>query len=94
MKNLIKAAIVATATLTATAATAAPYAFCKEYSEMVGNTAQARDYGVTASVVYETAIASNLPSEVVVALIQAVYLDGRNLSPDSLKSIALSSCLN
>tara|TARA_R110000787_G_scaffold115027_1_gene224913 strand:- start:724 stop:1008 length:285 start_codon:yes stop_codon:yes gene_type:complete len=94
MKNLIKAAIVATAALTATAATAVPYDFCKEYSEMVGNMAQARDVGVPASVVYEMAIKSSLPLDTMVELIQVVYVDGLTFSPDILKTVALTSCLN
>ena len=93
MTNMITAAIVATAILTATVSNAGSYEFCQKYSEMVGNMAQARDLGVPASVVYEMAIESNLPLDTMVELIQMVYIDGLVFSPEGLKSFALTACL-
>ena len=93
MKTIITAAILATATLTATVSNSAAYSYCKEFSKLIETVGQARDFGLPASDVYQNAMDAGLPAAAVVQMIQTVYIDGKLVSPSILKTISFNACL-
>ena len=93
MKTIITAAIIATATLTATVSNAGTYSFCKDYSKLMKSVAIARDKGVSASSIYQMAIDNNLGQKLALSLVDIVYVKGEIFSPKVLETVAFETCL-
>ena len=93
MKTIITAAIIATATLTATVSNAGTYSYCKSFSGLIEVVAEARDVGVAASTTYQHGINSGLSPNMVTQMIQSVYVDGVSLSPEVLRGVSFQICM-
>ena len=93
MKTIITAAIIATATLTATVSNAGTYSYCTSFSGLIEVVAEARDVGVAASTTYQHGINSGMPSDAVAQMIQTVYVDGALLSPKVLRDVSFQVCM-
>ena len=94
MKNLITAAAIVMATFTTTAAQASSVADCYKMGDSINMLATVRDNGLSAGVVYEFLTDELDNEELVLTMIELVYVTGSNISPDELESMYVTSCVN
>jgi hypothetical protein len=96
MKNIIAAVLIATSTMTLT--TTPAYAVsstqeCKTYGESVNLLADLRDKGITADVVYDFLVETGIEPELVLAMIEVVYLHGADVNPNQLERMFVIQCI-
>ena len=94
MKNLITAAAIVMATFTTTAAQAASVADCYSMGDSINMLATVRDNGLSAGVVYEFLTDELDNEELVLTMIELVYVTGSNMSPTILEALYVDSCIN
>ena len=94
MKNIITAAIFAISTITATSAHAVSSTQeCKIYGESINQLADLRDKGITADVVYDFLVETGIEPELVLAMIEIVYLHGADVNPNQLERMFVIECI-
>jgi len=93
MRTFIASAIVATATMVASSATAQTYKFCKDYSAMMKSVAVARDNGMSASAVYKMGVDAGLSKEMAISVINIVFIKGEKYAPVVLEVLAFETCM-
>jgi len=94
MKNTIIAAVIAISTITATSANAMSSAKeCRIYGESVSLLGDLRDKGITADVVYDFLVETGIEPELVLAMIEVVYLHGADVKPSKLENMFIAQCL-
>lgn len=92
LKSIITAA--AFAVLTTTSANAASATEeCKTYGQSVSLLGDIRDNGIPADVVYDYLIEAGITPEIVLAMIEVVYLDGADVKPSKLGNMFVAYCL-
>ena len=92
--TIIAAAAIAMASFTTTAAQASPLSDCYTMGDSINMLATVRDRGVTAGVAYDFLTNDGLDEELVLALIELVYVTGSSTSPDALESMYVNSCIS
>ena len=92
--TIIAAAAIAMASFTTTAAQASPLSDCYTMGDSINMLATVRDRGVTAGVVYDFLTGDGLDEEVVLTMIELVYVTGSTISPDELEVMYVNSCIN
>ena len=66
---------------------------CKTYGESISLLGNLRDKGITADVVYDHLIESGIAPEIVLAMIEVVYLHGADVNPSTLENMFVVQCL-
>lgn len=94
MKTIIKAAAFAIAAFTTTAAQASSVADCYKMGDSLQKLATVRDNGLSAGVVYEFLTDELDNEELVLTMIELVFVTGSNLSPTILEAMYVDSCIN
>ena len=96
MNNIITAAVLALG-ITVTAAVPAKamdMEFCSSVSEVVELLATGRDSGVTAQRSYDLMLQSGLPKDLSLTLLELVYIEADNMSPDRLSGLYFTFCMS
>lgn len=93
MKTIITAAAFAMAAFTTTAA-ATPVSDCYSMGDSINMLATVRDNGLSAGVVYEFLTDEGLGGELIVTMIELVYVTGSTISPNALERMYVDSCIN
>ena len=96
MKNIITAAVLALGiTVTAAApAKALDLEVCSPISEAIKLMATGRDSGVTAQRSYDLMLQAGLPEDLALTLLEIVYIDANNMSPERLSGLYFTMCLS
>ena len=94
MKTIITAAAFAMAAFTTTAAQASSVSDCYTMGDSINMLATVRDNGLSAGVVYEFLTDEGLGGELIVTMIELVYVTGSTVSPNALERMYVDSCIN
>ena len=92
--TIIAAAVIAMASFTTTTAQASPLSDCYTMGDSINMLATVRDNGLSAGVVYEFLTDELDNEELVLTMIELVYVTGSTMSPDELESMYVTSCIN
>lgn len=77
-----------------TQAQAADFTLCTNLSEAAGAAAVARDAGHTAGAIFKLGIEAGLDADLMAAIINLVYIDMVNSSPQHIENTFMAYCLS
>ena len=77
-----------------TQAQAADFTLCTNLSEAAGAVALARDEGLSPGEVFQLGLESGLDAELISAMINLVYIDMVNSSPQHIENTFMAYCLS
>jgi hypothetical protein len=91
-KSIIAATLIATATFT-TPSSAATVDECVLAGNLIELVANGRDAGVSATDMYTVMTSQNLPAEVVVQILNLVYITGADINGTTIKGVFIGACV-